>query len=86
MCPTGFSANLAVMSAIAFVGSVLATSKTPSEEEKVAIFSDAFNHASIIDGVRLADRQGSAKIYVYRHCDMEHLDELMCVSFYIKRE
>lgn len=77
MCPTGFSANLSFMTTIAYIGSLLATSKTPSEEEKVAIFSDAFNHASIIDGTRLADRQGSAKVYVYKHCDMDHLDELM---------
>ncbi len=38
-----------------------------------AVFSDALNHASIIDGIRLC----KAKRYVYRHLDMDHLRELL---------
>src|SRR4249920_3771557 len=34
------------------------------------VLSDALNHASIIDGCRLS----RAKIFVYRHCDMNELD------------
>ncbi|HKG36489.1 MAG TPA: 8-amino-7-oxononanoate synthase [Solirubrobacterales bacterium] len=34
------------------------------------VFSDELNHASIIDGCRLS----RAEVFVYRHCDLEHLD------------
>jgi len=36
-----------------------------------AIFSDEYNHASIIDGVRLC----KAKKFVYNHLDLDHLEE-----------
>ena len=39
-------------------------------EDVVAIFSDALNHASIIDGIRLAERKGSVQIFIYRHCEL----------------
>ncbi|KAJ5076290.1 glycine c-acetyltransferase [Anaeramoeba ignava] len=46
----------------------------PTTDEKVdlAIISDALNHASIIDGVRLA---GKATRLRYNHCDMKDLEE-----------
>jgi glycine C-acetyltransferase/8-amino-7-oxononanoate synthase len=34
------------------------------------VFSDELNHASIVDGCRLS----GARVAVYRHCDVEHLD------------
>lgn len=57
--PTGYAANLGVLQVF---GSADAT-----------IFSDELNHASIIDGCRLA----KARKTVFRHNDAEHLRELM---------
>lgn len=54
--PTGYMANLGVISTLAGEGST--------------IFSDAFNHASIIDACRLS----KAKTVVYGHNDMENLE------------
>ncbi len=53
---SGYLANLGVVSALAGPGEV--------------VFSDALNHASIIDGCRLA----RAEVFVYHHGDMEHLE------------
>lgn len=53
---TGYTANVGTISAL-----------TDSES---VIFSDEYNHASIIDGCRLS----KAKIVVYRHNDMKDLE------------
>jgi len=37
------------------------------------IFSDELNHASLIDGCRLT----KAELRIYRHCDIEHLKDLL---------
>lgn len=61
---SGYQANLAVIASI-FSG--------------CAIFSDEFNHASIIDGILL--RRGEK--FVYRHHDLNHLETLLkqpCLS------
>lgn len=80
LCPTGFSANMAVMTALGSISSLLSHGKKPTEYERIAIFSDALNHASIIDGIRLLERQQEALVFVYKHCDMFHLDFLLYVS------
>jgi len=65
--PTGFAANLAVLGTLA-VG--------PS----CAIFSDELNHASIVDGARLAARGADATLQIYRHNDLDHLQTLLARS------
>ena len=56
---SGYHANVGVLSALL------------SEED--IVYSDALNHASIIDGCRLS----KASIRVYRHADVAHLSELL---------
>lgn len=56
--PTGYAANLGVLTAVARLRTGAAT-----------IFSDELNHASIIDGARLA----SAEVSVFPHCDVATL-------------
>ena len=40
-------------------------------KEEDAIITDALNHASIIDGIRLS----KAKRFIYKNCDMQDLEE-----------
>jgi 8-amino-7-oxononanoate synthase len=57
--PTGFSANLGLVTTLGAAD--------------VTLFSDQLNHASVIDGCRLA----KATTLVYRHLDMNHLEALL---------
>jgi 8-amino-7-oxononanoate synthase len=53
---SGYLANTGIVSALAREGDV--------------VLSDELNHASIVDGCRLA----KAQTFVYEHCDVEHLE------------
>ncbi|XP_031503251.2 8-amino-7-oxononanoate synthase isoform X1 [Nymphaea colorata] len=77
LCPTGFAANMVVMATVGCISSLLSNSGKPLDNEKVAIFSDSLNHASIIDGIRHAERLQEVKTFVYRHSDMTHLNSLL---------
>lgn len=56
--PTGFAANLGVLATFGQRG--------------VHVFSDALNHASIVDGCRLA-RANGAEIHILEHLDLDAL-------------
>lgn len=56
--PTGFAANLGLLATLGSTG--------------VVIHSDALNHASIIDGCRMA-RANGAVVHTYRHLDLDEL-------------
>jgi glycine C-acetyltransferase/8-amino-7-oxononanoate synthase len=53
---SGYLANVGVVQALA--------------RKNQVVFSDELNHASIVDGCRLA----GAEVFVYDHCDMDHLE------------
>ncbi|WP_432419789.1 8-amino-7-oxononanoate synthase [Baekduia alba] len=55
---SGYLANLGVVSSVAKLAG-----------DGAVVFSDELNHASLIDGCRLA----RADTFVYDHCDVEHL-------------
>jgi len=60
--PTGYAANLGVLSVLGGPGTT--------------ILSDELNHASIVDGCRLA----RAEVQIYRHADPSHVDALLAGS------
>ena len=64
--PAGFAVNLGVLPSLA-------------DGKDCEIFSDRLNHASIVDGCRLASLKGT-KVTVYEHNDVRHLELLLTKS------
>lgn len=71
--PSGFSTNIGVIPALA---TVVSLDPNKPADQKVIIFSDELNHASIIEGCRLS----KVKAIKYKHCNVEDLDKKL--SFY----
>jgi 8-amino-7-oxononanoate synthase len=65
---TGYMANLAAITAI---------SSSPGSNQAMSIYSEELNHASLIDGVRLASKQNQAKVQVFPHQDLQALEQLL---------
>jgi len=65
---TGYMANLAAITAI---------SSSPGSNQVMSVYSEELNHASLIDGVRLASKQNQAKIQVFPHQDLQALEQLL---------
>jgi 8-amino-7-oxononanoate synthase len=63
--PSGWAANAGTLAALA--------------SADLTVFSDELNHASIVEGCRLAARAG-AQVEVYRHANMEHLAGLLAAA------
>ena len=77
---TGYQANGAVLATLA-TDIPEAPSTAPANTPGMTIFSDELNHASLIDGIRMATR-GHAAVHIYPHKDMEHLENALaqCAS------
>lgn len=63
---TGYVANLSVITALGLIGN-----------KKISIYSAVLNHASLIDGIRLARGQGSVDLHLFDHHHLEALDDIL---------
>ncbi len=64
---TGYLANLTAITALARL----------APQGSTSIYSAKLNHASLIDGVRLASAQTNARVYLFDHQDTNELSELL---------
>jgi 8-amino-7-oxononanoate synthase len=70
---TGYMANLACITGL----SASLSSVQDGKAAHMSIYSEELNHASLIDGVRLAQKQNHASIHVYPHQDFTYLENLL---------
>jgi len=79
---TGYMANVACITGLsAGLSAGLNAKSTTTDKNNAAahmsIYSEELNHASLIDGVRLAHKQNHAAIHVYPHQDLNTLEGLL---------
>src|SRR5215213_3246713 len=72
-------AEAALLFTTGYAANVGAISSLVGRED--AVFSDEQNHASIVDGCRLS----RSKVFIYRHCDIDHLRELLATAGAFRR-
>ncbi len=63
---TGYMANMAAITGLSALN-----------DARMTIFSEELNHASLIDGIRLANKQNQANIKIYPHQDTQALEQLL---------
>lgn len=63
---TGYLANISTITALSLLG-----------HPQTSIYSAALNHASLIDGIRLARAQGTVALHVFDHHDLNSLKEAL---------
>ena len=68
---TGYMANMAAITALSSI------SDGSNAMRSMSIFSEELNHASLIDGIRLASKQNHAKIHIYPHQNMDALRKML---------
>ena len=68
---TGYMANMAAITALSTLHNA------SGEQMQMSIFSEELNHASLIDGIRLASKQNQATIKIYPHQDIATLRKML---------
>ena len=63
---TGYLANISAITALSLIG-----------KDKTSIYSAALNHASLIDGIRLARGRGSVNLHVFDHHHLAALENIL---------
>ena len=59
---TGYHANIGIMQAI-----------TSVKSKKISIFSEKYNHASIIDGIKLVKKNGLINLQIFKNSNLDDL-------------
>jgi 8-amino-7-oxononanoate synthase len=69
---TGYLANITAITALAGLGL-----QTAKQNAGISIYSAKLNHASLIDGVKLAAAQTKAAVHLFDHTNLAHLNDML---------